>query len=76
MNSREGITLNPLSRRAPSTGLGDASSDGPSRGLDDDQDYPDNRLSGKAGDGLAGSVDRVPCNLGGIDGGLSQPRRS
>jgi hypothetical protein len=25
LNPREGVTLNPLSRRAPSTGLGDAS---------------------------------------------------
>ena len=75
MNSREGFTLNPLSRRAPSTGLGDASSDVPLAGRDDDQDYPDKRLSSKVGIGLAGRVGLVPCNLAGIDGGRSQPRR-
>ena len=32
LNPREGVTLNPLSRRAPSTGLGDASSDDPHAG--------------------------------------------
>ena len=69
MNSREGITLNPLSRRAPSTGLGDASSDVSREGLDDEQDYPDIGVGGKVRDGLAGSVARVPCNLARIDGG-------
>ena len=80
LNPREGITLNPLSRRAPSTGLGDASSDDPLGGHDDGQDYPLDPVGGKAGPDPPdrhsacrgrhlGRVARVTCTVAGIDGG-------
>ena len=77
MNPREGITLNPLSRRAPSTGLGDASSVAP----EGTRRRP--RVSGQVPRRQSGGCSawlplRCPCNLAEPTGVVTsrQPRRS